>query len=73
MTAMRLPVCPRWSCERIDTGTSARSSRPSVRTPRDCSQPRSAPLTTARTTSLTVAPNAFLTALKSASELRTTT
>jgi hypothetical protein len=32
---------------RIETGTSARSSSPSVRTPRECSQPRSAPPTTA--------------------------
>ena len=38
-----------------------------MRTPRECSQWRSAPATTASTTSLTVPPKAFLTALKSAS------
>ena len=42
-----------------------------MRTPRDCSHSRSAPLTTVRTTSLTVPPNAFLTVLKSL-EARTT-
>ena len=43
-----------------------------MRTPRDCSHERSAPLTTVSTTSLTVPPKASLTALKSASSLRTT-
>ena len=42
-----------------------------MRTPRDCSQVRSAPATVARTTSLTVPPNAFLTSLKSLSSQRT--
>ena len=69
MTARRLPApslspLSRW---RTETGTSARSSRPCVRTPRECSQWRSAPATTVSTTSLTVPPKAFLTALKSAS------
>ena len=36
-----------------------------MRTPRECSHSRSAPLTTVSTTSLTVPPKAFLTALKS--------
>ena len=52
---------------RIETGTSARSSSPSVRTPRRRSQRRSAPVTTASTTSLTVPPSAFLIALNSSS------
>ena len=65
-------MVPRSWWVRIETGTSARSSTPSVRTPRDCSHERSAPLTTVSTTSLTVPPKASLTALKSASSLRTT-
>ena len=42
---------------------------PSVRTPREIRNERSAPATTASTTSLTVPPKAFLTSLKSWSEL----
>ncbi len=38
---------------------------PSVRTPREIKNERSAPATTAKTTSLTVPPKAFLTSLKS--------
>src|SRR5436190_1588355 len=72
MTAIRLPSAPRSSLARIETGTSARSSRPSVRTPRERSQRASAPATTVSTTSLTVPPSAFLIALKSSSWPRTT-
>ena len=60
---------PSWWCscsERTETGTSAFSSMPSVRTPREMSQVRRAPLTTASTASLTVPPREFLIALKSA-------
>ena len=63
--ASRLPSAPRSSAVRIDTGTAARGSRPSVRSPREWNQRCSAPATTARTTSLTVPPNASLTSLNS--------
>ena len=61
---------PSWSCSscaRIDTGTRPRSSRPSVRTPRERSHRPSPPATTVRNTSFTVPPRPFFTALKSAS------
>ena len=58
---------------RTETGTSARISTPSVRIPREIRNERSAPATTASTTSLTVPPKAFLTSLKSWSELATPT
>ena len=62
------------SCSaRIETGTSARSSTPSVRMPRDSSQSRSAAVTTLSTTSLTVQPKASLTVLKSRKSLGTPT
>ncbi len=64
---MRLPSEPSCSAPRVETGTHAFISRPSVRMPRLCSQSRSAPATTASTTSLTVPPKAFLTSLKSSS------
>ena len=73
MTASRLPIWPRSSAPRIDTGTSARSSSPSVRTPRERSHRRSPPATTVSTTSLTVPPKASLTTLKSLSSLRIST
>ena len=55
---------------RIETGTSARSSSPSVRVPRERSHFCRPPETTVSTTSLTVPPNAFLTSLKSSSSSR---
>ena len=64
---MRLPSEPSCSGARVETGTQAFISSPSVRMPRLCSQSRSAPATTASTTSLTVPPNASLTSLKSSS------
>src|SRR5439155_1140096 len=70
---MRLPSVPCSCSARIETGTSARSSTPSVRTPRDRSQSRSAPVTTARTTSLTVVENIDLTSLKSCRRARAPT
>src|SRR5215204_6578882 len=71
IAAIRLPSAPRSSSLRIDTGTSARSSVPWVRTPRSRSQRPSEPATTARTASFTVPPSAFLISLKSASRLCT--
>ena len=56
---------PRSSSVRMLTGTSARSSRPPVFTPRVVSQRRSAPATTASTTSLTVPPKVSFTFRKS--------
>jgi hypothetical protein len=47
----------------------ARSSSPSVRTPRVRSQRASAPLTTVSTTSFTVPPSEFLIALKCSSSV----
>ena len=70
---MRLPPAPCSSSARTETGTSARISMPSVRTPREIRNERSAPATTASTTSLTVPPKAFLTSLKSSSWLPTPT
>ena len=70
MAASWLPRWPRCSLVRIETGTSARSSMPSVRTPRERSHRCSPPETTVSTTSLTVPPNAFLTSLKSSSSSR---
>ena len=73
MAAIRLPS---WWCSsraRIETGTSARSSSPSVRRPRERSHFCSAPATALRTTSLTVPPSASLTRLKSARSCRTQT
>ncbi len=67
ITTIRLPPSWRSPTVRTDTGTSARISMPSVRTPRAIKNERSAPVTTASTTSLTVPPNAFLTSLKSSS------
>ncbi len=63
ITVSRLPSVPRSFLLRTETGTSARISRPSVRIPRERSQPASAPDTTVRTTSLTVPPSASLTSL----------
>ena len=63
--ASRLPSMPRSSSLRMLTGTSARSARPGVRTPRSWSQLRSAPAITASTTSFTVPPKASFTTLKS--------
>ena len=68
---MRLPSAPCSSWPRIETGTSARSSSPSVRTPRVRSQRPSAPATTASTASFTVPPSASLISLKSLSRLCT--
>jgi hypothetical protein len=67
MAAIRLPSWPCSCWPRIDTGTSARSSSPSTRVPRNRSQRRNAPVTTASTTSLTVPPSAFLISLYSSS------
>ena len=67
MAAILFPSAPSSASVRIDTGTSARSSSPSVRTPREVSQRRSAPATTVSTTSLTVPPSSFFARLKSAS------
>ena len=53
----------------MDTGTRPLSSSPSVRTPRLRSHRARPPATTARNTSFTVPPSAFLTALKSSSRL----
>ena len=61
ITVSWLPSVLRWSLVLTDTGTSARSSRPSVRIPRTASQSRSAPDTTVSTTSLTVPPSSSLT------------
>ena len=65
ITTKRLPASPLSAATRTDTGTSARSSTPSVCRPREIRNVRSAPDTTASTTSLTVPPNVSLTVLKS--------
>ena len=59
----RLPSVPRSLAVRTDTGTSARISSPSVRTPRERSQAPRAPVTTVSTRSLTVPPSVSLTSL----------
>ena len=64
-----VPV-PRWFSRRTLTGTNALSSRPLTSSPRRSRWRRSAPVTTVRTTSLTVPPSAFLIALTSPSEAR---
>ena len=61
-----LPSSPCSFSVRIETGTSAFSSSPSTATSRSSSQRRRAPAATARVTSLTVPPRAFLTCLNSA-------
>jgi hypothetical protein len=71
IAAMRLPSAPCSSWVRIETGTSARSSSPSVRTPRVRSQRPSAPATTASTASFTVPPSPSLISLKSLRRLCT--
>ena len=71
--AIRLPRSPCSSAARIETGTSARSSSPSVRMPRLCSHLRTDPVTTASTTSLTVPPSSSLIRLKVASSERAQT
>ena len=66
-TSRRLPVGLGSSAWRTETGTSAKSSRPSGRTPREGSQRRSAPVTTAMSTSLTVPPSVSLMSFTSSS------
>ncbi len=73
MTTIRLPPPSCSSSVRTETGTRARISTPAVRRPREIRKVRRAPATTARTTSLTVPPKAFLTVLKSSSWLVTAT
>ena len=64
----RLPSEPWSSSERIETGTAARSSVPSVLSPRPCIQCAQRARGRRRgSTSLTVPPKAFLTVLKSSS------
>ena len=65
IATMRLPPSKCSSSVLTETGTSARSSTPSVRAAREIRKVRSAPATIVSTTSLTVPPNAFLTSLKS--------
>ncbi len=71
MIVILLPSSPCSSAVRTLTGTAPRSSSPSVRTPRPRSQLASAPLTTARKTSLTVPPSEFLISFSSASSAST--
>ena len=66
MVEIRLPNVPRCSGVRTDTGTIV-SSGSLGSSPRSASQSRSAPAQIVMTTSLTVQPAAFLTALTSAS------
>ena len=47
ITTMRLPISPRSFSARTDTGTSARSSQPAVRRPREIKKVRRAPVTAA--------------------------
>jgi hypothetical protein len=69
--ATRLPVPSRSSSPRTEMGTKAFSSSPSTSQPRRSMSRRRARDTTARTTSFTVPPSSFFTALTSARSART--
>jgi hypothetical protein len=71
IAATRLPSAPRSTSARIEIGTIALSTVSSVVSPCIRRYRPSAPATTASTTSLTVPPRAFLTALNSESSART--
>ena len=73
IAVMRLPSDPDSSVPRIETGTCARTSMPSVLIPRVWSQSRTPPATTDRTTSLTVPPRTSLMPLNCARSERTQT
>ena len=73
MIVISLPSAPLCVASvRTETGTHARSSSPSVSTPRSRMKCASPPATTASTTSLTVPPSASLISLNSSSSARTT-
>ena len=71
IAATRLPSAPRSTSARTETGTIARSTVSSVGSPRRRRYRPSAPATAASTTSLTVPPSAFLTALNCCRSPRT--